>query len=86
VLLAFHAEQEAGDAVAADGEFVDDKCGGEGHGHQDGILGEGGGVPADDNPGKRHDDRFVQQVEREHGLIAITGGALPPWLAYRGGS
>ena len=26
----FHAEQEAGEVVAADGDLVDDKCGGEG--------------------------------------------------------
>jgi len=42
-------------------------------------------VPADDDPGKRHDDRFVQQVEREHGLVGVTGGALPPRLACRRG-
>ena len=42
-------------------------------------------MPADDDPGERDDDRFVQQVEREHGLVGVTGGALPPWRACRGG-
>ena len=79
-----HAEQEPGEAESPDRQLVEGERRGEGHDHQRRVLGEERGVPADDDPRGRHDDWLMQQVEGQHGLVAVPGGAPPPRLGRRG--
>ena len=81
----FHAQQEPGRAESPDCQIVQGECRGEGYGYQRRVLGENGGVPADNEPRGSHDHWLMQQVERQYGFVAVPGGTPPVGLGHAAG-